>query len=285
MAADYETNVWAFYRYEPSMVAAVIFILLFSVSTSLHMYQLIRTRTLYFIPFLIGGFLESIGYVGRALSSTQTPDWTLSPYIMQAMALLIAPALFAASIYMSLGRIILLVDGEAHSIIRKKWLTKVFVTGDVLSFCMQSAGGGIMAAGTLDAMERGEKIVIGGLFLQIIFFGFFVVTTVIFHYRLNKVPTTRSKETDVPWRQHMLALYGTSFLILFRSIFRVVEYLQGNDGYLLRKEVFLYIFDAIPMLVVMLWFNWVHPSQIKAALRGGKWINAGYRLQDMEMLR
>lgn len=59
---------------------------------------------------------------------------------MQAMALLIAPALFAASIYMSLGRIILLVDGEAHSIIRKKWLTKIFVTGDVLSFCMQSAG-------------------------------------------------------------------------------------------------------------------------------------------------
>lgn len=59
---------------------------------------------------------------------------------MQAMALLIAPALFAASIYMSLGRIILLVDGEAHSIIKKKWLTKIFVTGDVLSFCMQSAG-------------------------------------------------------------------------------------------------------------------------------------------------
>lgn len=60
MAADYETAVWAFYRYEPSMVAAVIFILLFSVSTSLHMYQLIRTRTLYFIPFLIGGFRKSI---------------------------------------------------------------------------------------------------------------------------------------------------------------------------------------------------------------------------------
>lgn len=60
MAADYETAVWAFYRYEPSMIAAVIFIVLFSITTSLHLYQLIRTRTLYFIPFLIGGFRKSL---------------------------------------------------------------------------------------------------------------------------------------------------------------------------------------------------------------------------------
>jgi hypothetical protein len=55
--------------------------------------------------------------------------------------LLLAPAFFAASIYMVLGRLILLVDGEAHSIIRAKWLTKVFVLGDVVSFLTQSAGG------------------------------------------------------------------------------------------------------------------------------------------------
>ena len=45
--------------------------------------------------------------------------------------ILIAPTLFAASIYMELGRIILLVDGEHHAIIRKRWLTKIFVVGDV----------------------------------------------------------------------------------------------------------------------------------------------------------
>jgi hypothetical protein len=41
---------------------------------------------------------------------------------------------------MVLGRIIVLTDGEAHSPIRVKWLTKVFVTGDVISFLAQSAG-------------------------------------------------------------------------------------------------------------------------------------------------
>ena len=59
---------------------------------------------------------------------------------MQTLLILVAPALFAASIYMVLGRIILLVDGEQHSLIRKRWLTKIFVTGDVLSFLMQGAG-------------------------------------------------------------------------------------------------------------------------------------------------
>lgn len=41
---------------------------------------------------------------------------------------------------MVLGRIILLTDGESHSIIKKRWLTKFFVFGDVFSFLLQSSG-------------------------------------------------------------------------------------------------------------------------------------------------
>lgn len=48
--------------------------------------------------------------------------------------------MFAASVYMELGRIILLVNGEDRSMIRKKWLTKIFVFGDVFSFLLQSGG-------------------------------------------------------------------------------------------------------------------------------------------------
>lgn len=59
---------------------------------------------------------------------------------MQLLLLLIAPALFAASIYMVLGRIIALTEGECHSLIRQKWLTKIFVMGDVVSFIVQAAG-------------------------------------------------------------------------------------------------------------------------------------------------
>jgi hypothetical protein len=64
----------------------------------------------------------------------------LGPYIMQSLLLLVAPALFAASIYMVLGRLIRFVHGEKYSLVRITWLTKVFVVGDILSFGLQATG-------------------------------------------------------------------------------------------------------------------------------------------------
>jgi hypothetical protein len=89
--------------------------------------------------------VETIGYVGRLLSSIEAPDYTKGPYIMQSALILIAPAFLAASIYMTLGRIIFMLDGEKCSLIRLKWLTKIFVTGDVLSFLMQASGRSILS--------------------------------------------------------------------------------------------------------------------------------------------
>lgn len=84
--------------------------------------------------------MEVIGYIGRILSSRQTPNWTLGPFILQSTFLLIAPAMFTASIYMVLGRIIVAVDGEKYSLIKKRWLTKIFVMTDIISFLVLSGG-------------------------------------------------------------------------------------------------------------------------------------------------
>jgi hypothetical protein len=206
--------------------------------------------------------VEFVGYVGRALSHSD--QWKLGPYIIQSLLLLVAPALFAASIYIILGRIILMTDGEPHSMIRLKWLTKVFVTGDVISFLLQGGGGGIQSSGTESAMKTGEKLIIAGLFVQLAFFGFFVVIAGLFHARLQRYgPASMLVDLGtLPWKRHLLALYASSALILVRSVFRVIEYLMGNAGYLLRHEVFLYVFDAVLMLAVMIIFNFVHPSEV-----------------------
>jgi hypothetical protein len=84
--------------------------------------------------------VEVIGYAARGISHGQAPNPTIAPYVISTLLLLVAPALFAASIYMILGRIILSVDAEAHSLIKTRWLTKVFVTSDVGSFFIQLAG-------------------------------------------------------------------------------------------------------------------------------------------------
>ena len=50
-----ETLDFKLFRYDPSMAAAVIFIILFLVVTVLHFYQMMRTRAWIFVPFVIGG--------------------------------------------------------------------------------------------------------------------------------------------------------------------------------------------------------------------------------------
>ncbi|KAF3402545.1 hypothetical protein DPV78_004251 [Talaromyces pinophilus] len=258
---------FAFYRYDPSMGAAVIFILLFVGTTGYHIIQMFSSSTWFFIPFVIGGIFEIIGYIGRAMSSNQSPNWTLGPYIVQTLFLLLAPALLAASVYMFLGRIILVLRAENLALLKRKWLTKVFVTGDVLSFMLQGAGGGIQSSGNLESMKNGEHLIVVGLVVQILFFAFFLVTATHFYWKIKKYPMPRSCSPDIPWRKHLNILYLTSFLIMVRSIFRLIEYIQGNNGYLLHHEMYLYIFDSLLMFMVMVIFNIIHPQEIGRVLR------------------
>ncbi|KAF7718086.1 Uncharacterized protein PECH_002423 [Penicillium ucsense] len=269
---------FVFYYFTPSMAAAVIFTLLFASSSILHLYQLVRTRTWFMIPFCIGAVLETIGYIGRILSSKEAPDFTKGPYIMQSALILIAPAFLAASIYMTLGRIIHMLDAEKLSLIRVGWLTKIFVGGDVLSFLMQASGAGILVSSS-NGPSTGEHIIIGGLFVQIIFFGLFAISAVIFQTRVNKAPTGRSIELKHIWTRHLMALYVASILILIRSVVRVVEYLEGYDGYLMKHEAFIYVFDALLMFITVLALIYVHPSQINVLIgRGTKYSEKAVRI-------
>ncbi|UPK92343.1 hypothetical protein LCI18_003278 [Fusarium solani-melongenae] len=269
---------FSLYHYDPTIAGGVVFALLYLVTSGLHFWQLFRARCWFMIPLAMGGILEVIGYAARAKSGDESPNWTLGPYIIQAILLLVAPALFAASIYMELGRIVLMSEGEGHVLIQKKWMTKIFVMGDVLSFFLQAGGGGYQAAGSLEALDAGAKVIIAGLFVQLICFGVFIVIAVSFDRSMRQSPTGRSHV--VPWKKHMKVLYVGSMLIMVRSVFRAVEYLQGFDGYLLKHEVYLYIFDAVLMFLVMVLFNWIHPAEITAIL-GNMGNSFGYKMDSV----
>ncbi|KAB2580534.1 putative rta1 domain protein [Lasiodiplodia theobromae] len=283
MATD-DLHGYKLYNYSPNLAAAIIFVIAFALTASFHTFQLIKHKTWYMLAFLIGGFFEVVGYIGRAASATEdNGKWTVGPYVIQSVFLLVAPALFAASIYMILGRIILLTDGESHAIIKRRWLTKFFVFGDVFSFLMQSTGGGLMAKGTSDpdSIKMAQNIIIGGLILQLVFFGFFIIVAGIFHMRMNSVPTVKSEQPEVRWRHYLTTLYAVSVLIMIRCVFRAVEYIQGHDGYLLTNEVFIYIFDALLMFLVMAYMNWQHPAEIGHLLRGERPSSSGFTLESV----
>jgi hypothetical protein len=123
MADNSGPRTYPLYRYAPSLAAAIILCILFCLATLLHLWQMIRKRVWFLTPFVIGGFCklcfrpaakivtdvpcaigEFVGYACRAVSAQSPPGhYRLMPFVIQNSYILIAPALFAATIYMILG--------------------------------------------------------------------------------------------------------------------------------------------------------------------------------------
>ncbi|KAK7705856.1 hypothetical protein SLS64_007804 [Diaporthe eres] len=263
-------NGYPLWKYIPSLPAAVIFIVLFGILTLAHTWKMFTHRMWFCIPFVVGGIFETIGYVGRALAYNSTGE--LIPYVLQSTLLLLGPILFAASLYMTLSRLVRSLDAAHCAIIPPRWLTRIFVFGDVFSFIIQASGAGLrvqagMGKSTIDP-ELGGHIIVGGLIFQIIIFGLFIVTALMFHIRFRR--DTKSHESnDIPWQSTLAMLYLTSAFVMIRNIFRAIEYAMGSDGYLLSVEWAVYVFDASLMTLTMAAFFVRYPSQLRAIRKVG----------------
>ncbi|SCW00326.1 LAFE_0C01706g1_1 [Lachancea fermentati] len=209
----------------------------------------ISSTTLVFIPFLIGCIMEIIGYIGRALSSSN-PQAT-GPYIIQSILLLIAPALYAATIYMIFGRMLQVLRCQSLMIISSRFGTSFFVFGDVVSFFMQAAGGGLMSQD--GSRKTGSNVITGGLVVQVVFFAFFIINELRFAWRVRSV-CPFYQYISKRWQFLNFTLLISSVLIMVRSIVRLVEFAQGSDGFIISHEYFIYVFDAIPILLVVITF-------------------------------
>ncbi|ODM14534.1 hypothetical protein SI65_10020 [Aspergillus cristatus] len=247
------------WRYVPSLAAAVIFLILFLLATLFHSWKIWKTRTVFCIVFAIGGLFEVIGFGARASAHSRTGS--VLTFSIQNVFILLGPTLFAATVYMTLGRIIRSIRAEQSSVVRVDWLTKIFVTGDVLSFLLQGTGAGIMATGSNASL--GQDITMVGLVVQVVMFILFIITAIIFQVRMHRYPTRQAFDIDLPWKKHLYTLYAVSSLILVRSIFRVVEYAMGQDGYPLTHEWTLYIFDAVLMFGAMVIYGVFFPSELR----------------------
>ncbi|CAH0042863.1 unnamed protein product [Clonostachys rhizophaga] len=259
-------NGYPLWRYIPSLPAAVVFAALFTILTVAHGWKMIRHSMWFLYPLS----LEVVGYVGRAVAHNATGE--LIPYVLQSTFLLLAPILFAASLYMTLSRVIRAVDGAHCSIIVPRWLTVIFVVGDCISFVVQASGAGlrIMAGQAKRNINPhlGSWIIAGGLVFQIIVFGIFIFTGLRFHLLFKRDPAAIRAES-IPWQGIMYMLFMTSAAVMMRNIFRMVEYAMGPDGYLFTVEWGVYAFDASLMTITMTLFWLWYPSQLKSAIDKG----------------
>ncbi|KAH7410432.1 RTA1 like protein-domain-containing protein [Phaeosphaeria sp. MPI-PUGE-AT-0046c] len=248
------------YLYEPNQIATIVAAGAFGLSAIYHLFQMFRKKAWFYSSLTVGSFMMTAGYVFRYVSAKSPAE--LGPYIGQSLLIILPPSLYAATIYMIFGRLVLFVNAPEASIIKPTRVTKIFVCGDVLAFFLQAGGGGMMAQPDMGKM--GQSIMLIGLFIQLGFFGFFLVISLWFWKRMHNSP----KSFSVPqygkhsWLTILKLLLCAAVVVILRCVFRVIEFSQGHDGYLASHEVYMYLFDAAPMFAVQVMFHPVHAADV-----------------------
>ncbi|KAL2174981.1 RTA1 like protein-domain-containing protein [Thermothelomyces heterothallicus CBS 202.75] len=290
------TMVVVFWEYRPSNVAAYLFLALFSLALLGHLAWFVWLRAWSFIPFLLGGICQIFGYLERA--DAHTSPTTLRPWILQNMLLLVSPPLLAATLYVSHGRVATALlhgtgagagtssDKEQHPRRRRHrgccccccarrcctptW-TKVYILADATAVATQLIGTVLPASGTAEAARLGAVVVLVGLLVQLVALGVFLgLDCGRLHARLRRDPSaSRAMLADpgVNWLGYLVVMEVAAAMMVVRSVVRGAEYLEGQGGVVMGHEVFVYVFDAVPMLVVMVGFLLLHPSRLVREVR------------------
>ncbi|KAK2627769.1 hypothetical protein QTJ16_002415 [Diplocarpon rosae] len=246
------------YAYDANEDAAIVAAVFFGLVTGLQLGMMVRKETYFYLPLVCG--VMTGGYVVRYLSA-QSPD-RASLYAAQSLLLLLPPSLFAATLYMTYGRIVMLVKKTDASVIRPERVTGIFVVGDLLAFSVQLAGGGVLVSDGDSSI--GKIVVLAGLGIQLAFSAFFLTIAIIFDHRMTQAP----RRGIIPiygkysWRKLLVLLILSSVVITVRCVYRIVEYSTGTEGFAMSHEICGYLADTILMFGVFSAFLFVHAGDV-----------------------
>jgi hypothetical protein len=73
-----------------------------------------------------------------------------------------------------------------------------------------------MAGKGADAMSNGSHIIVSGVIVQMLFFGFFLVVASVFHRRICAQPTSKSTSILPIWQKHVLICKPPQFILRLR---------------------------------------------------------------------
>ncbi|KAG8849367.1 hypothetical protein FRB91_010015 [Serendipita sp. 411] len=242
------------YGYIPSRSAAAAFIGLYGLSTTLHIVQtlLYKRRVWWTLVFTAGGIMEILGWVGRLQSSFDVTSPT--PYLMQIITLIIAPAWFSAGCYAVTGALIHRI-GQQGSHLSARAYTALFVVCDCISIALQGVGGATAGkeADRGESPEKGRAIMLAGIVFQLASMCLFLLLSVQFYKK-------RWSDLNRQRRKLVWATMFASLCIIVRGIFRTTELGEGWKGFLFVHEIFTIDLDGFPIILCMLAFNVVHPG-------------------------
>ncbi|KAH8689095.1 RTA1 like protein-domain-containing protein [Talaromyces proteolyticus] len=251
--------------YPPSLVASIIFTVIFCTSLAIHMFLGIKLRTWSFLAcYILGSTSEAVGYIGRIFLHSN--PYNLSTFLVQIVCLTTGPAFYSAGLYLCLARIIV-VYGEKISRLRPIWYTRIFITCDIISLSLQGAGGGVASSATKQStLSMGNDIMLAGLIFQIFTLALFAILCLEFVWRLRrnsnnlKIEFQHIRESR-QFRGFLVAAVVTFVTIFIRCVYRVVELAGGWNNKLQREETPYIILESAMISVAVFAFSIFHPGR------------------------
>ncbi|KAF4980248.1 hypothetical protein FZEAL_3707 [Fusarium zealandicum] len=263
MAADNLDNLFI---YDANKILPIVAAVVIAVSLAGHTIQNSRYnfwRVTFFMFY--AGLFYAIGWVVRIIA-VRKPD-SLPLYMIQSIFVYLAPPIYSAAEYNTLGRLMHYLP--MHAVVNPNRIVYIFVFLGSLVEMLTGIGAAWMAAG--NGKQDNDRYVQGATFMAIavvlqavVEFGFITLVAII-HQRCVK-----SKMLPKNVRTLFIMLYGTSLLIIVRCAFRAVETFQLRDilenggnrnAALLRHEWPFYVFETIPVALYTFWLNIIHPGR------------------------
>ncbi|KAJ3163471.1 hypothetical protein HDU86_000050 [Geranomyces michiganensis] len=234
-----------YYKYDPSIPLAIIGGIAFAALFVAHTIRAWRFRSRYMAIMLVVCGMEVVGFAARVYSINHLTDRTA--VIVSSIGLIIPPVLSCAALYMIFGRFIHYI-GNQYSFLRGNLVAVVFIVSDVVTFLVQVYGAtALVGSNTGPDVERGRKILMVGLVIQIVSFVVFVIAIIAFHLRVQSRSAAMIPHR-AQWTPLLWALHINSACIVVRSVFRIVEFSKVLPA-LETTEVYFYVFDTLLIVV------------------------------------
>ncbi|GAA5851899.1 hypothetical protein JCM9279_001926 [Rhodotorula babjevae] len=244
---DLDFNI---YGYDPSLSAAIVFLVAFGLITLFQTYKVVRSRVWWLVVLLIGGGAEVLGWAGRAWASKET--YSLDAFLMQQICLILAPCFFSATCYGLLGMIVRSI-GPRYSALRPALYLWIFCLVDLVAIVVQAIGGA-MAALALEndeASDSGTHIMVAGIAFQLACMVAFAVLALDVYRRVRRDRSYRNVPHAQEGRLSRLGwglAWATTWIII-RGIYRTIELSQGWTGYLITHEPYFAVLDSAAMVL------------------------------------
>ncbi|KAF9077442.1 RTA1 like protein-domain-containing protein [Rhodocollybia butyracea] len=257
------------YGYTPTLWIAIMFVVLFSISTLAQLIQGLYARHWFILPTIVlGGCGEILGWAARWWSNRNPNNG--EPFTIQIATLIISPTPILGAHFIIFGRLVQIL-GPQYSRFRPRLYSRIFLSCDVASLVVQAVGGGIASSAVTTQESRlGSNIMLAGIAIQFIILICFMSIASEFLYRFNRNLPMRFESgnkigyLDTRRRIGLLAVFFATSCLFIRAIYRLVELGDGWQGKVIHTQWLFDLFDSTMVTLVMYTWNFVPSSWILA---------------------